>query len=174
MRARRLRLRPRDSRAGRLRAIIPETAFLQAKQFGPSPPGAAMFLKNCWYVAALDHELIDGKLLSRMILGEHLLLYRGESGKVFALNDRCPHRGALLSKGRLEGDNVRCMYHGIQFGGTGKCLQIPGQAMIPPKLRVRSYPVVERSHFIWIWMGEADKADPSLIVELPYLHDSRW
>src|SRR6185437_5162354 len=133
-----------------------------------------MFLKNCWYVAALDHELIDGRLLSRMLLGEHVVLFRGESGKVFALNDRCPHRGALLSKGRLEGENVRCMYHGIQFAGTGKCLQIPGQAMIPPKLRVRSYPVVERSHFIWIWMGEADKADPALIVELPYLHDSRW
>ena len=133
-----------------------------------------MFLKNCWYVAALDHELIDGRLLSRRILGEHVLLYRGEGGKVYALNDRCPHRGALLSRGRLEGDAVRCMYHGLRFAGTGKCTQIPGQDMIPPKLRVRSYPVEQRSHFIWIWMGEAEAADPALIVDLPYLHEPQW
>jgi vanillate O-demethylase monooxygenase subunit len=133
-----------------------------------------MFLRNCWYVAALDHELIDGKLLSRMLLGEHVLLYRGESGKVTALNDRCPHRGALLSRGRLEGDAVRCMYHGIKYDASGRCVQIPGQDMIPPKLRVRSYPVVERSPFIWVWMGEAAKADPALIVDLPYLADPAW
>ena len=133
-----------------------------------------MFLKNCWYVAALDHELIDGKLLSRMVLGEHVLLYRGESGKIYALNDRCPHRGALLSRGRLEGDSVRCMYHGIRYAGTGKCLQIPGQDMIPPKLRVRSYPVEQRSHFIWVWMGDPEAADPALIVDLPYLTDPAW
>ncbi len=133
-----------------------------------------MFLKDCWYVAALDHELIDGRLLSRMILGEHVLLFRGESGKVFALNDRCPHRGALLSRGRLEGDAVRCMYHGIKYDGSGKCVQIPGQDMIPPKLRVPGYPVVERSHFIWVWMGEPARADPALIVDLPYLHAPQW
>lgn len=133
-----------------------------------------MFLRNCWYVAAIDHELIDGKLLSRMLLGEHVLLYRGESGKVTALNDRCPHRGALLSRGRLEGDAVRCMYHGIKYDASGKCVQIPGQDMIPPKLRVRSYPVLERSPFIWVWMGEAAKADPAVIVELPYLGDPAW
>jgi phenylpropionate dioxygenase-like ring-hydroxylating dioxygenase large terminal subunit len=133
-----------------------------------------MFLKNCWYVAALDHELIDGKLLSRILLGEHVLLYRGESGNVIAMNDRCPHRGALLSKGRLEGDSVRCMYHGIKYDGAGKCVQIPGQDMIPPKLKVHSYPVSVRSHFIWVWMGDAAKADPALIVDLPYLSDPQW
>ena len=133
-----------------------------------------MFLKNCWYVGALDHELIDGKLLSRRLLGQHVVLFRGESGKVFALNDRCPHRGALLSRGRLEGDAVRCMYHGIKYDGSGKCVQIPGQDMIPPKLRVPGYPVVERGHFIWVWMGEPAKADPALILDLPYLNDPLW
>jgi phenylpropionate dioxygenase-like ring-hydroxylating dioxygenase large terminal subunit len=69
---------------------------------------------------------------------------------------------------------VRCMYHGIKYDASGKCVQIPGQDMIPPKLRVRSYPVVERSPFVWVWMGEAAKADPALIVELPYLGDPAW
>ena len=133
-----------------------------------------MFLKNCWYVAGLDHELIDGKLMSRTLLDQHVLLYRGDSGKVVALNDRCPHRGALLSKGRREGDSVRCMYHGIKYDASGKCVQIPGQEMIPPKLRVRSYPIVESGHFVWIWMGDPAKADPALIIDFPYLRDPQW
>ncbi len=133
-----------------------------------------MFLKNCWYVAAWDHELIDGKLLSRTVLGDHVLLYRGDSGEVIALNDRCPHRGALLSRGRREGDSIRCMYHGIKYDQSGKCVQIPGQDMIPPKLRVRKYPLAESGHLIWIWMGDPAKADPALITDFPPLHDPQW
>lgn len=133
-----------------------------------------MFLKNCWYVAALTSELIDGKLLGRTLLGENVLLYRGESGSVIALNDRCPHRGALLSHGRLEGDSVRCMYHGLKFSSVGKCTQIPGQDMIPPKMKVRTYPIHEMGHFIWIWMGDPARADPALIVDFPYVRDPQW
>ena len=133
-----------------------------------------MFLRNCWYVAAWDHELIDGRMLARTLLEDHVLLYRGESGQVVALHDRCPHRGALLSKGRREGDSVRCMYHGIRYDATGRCNQIPGQDMIPPKLRVRSYPIHERNHLVWIWMGDPALADPAEIVDFPYLSDPRW
>ena len=133
-----------------------------------------MFLMNCWYVAAWDHELIDGKLLARTILGKPVLLYKGESGRVVALDNRCCHRGAKLSNGRMEGDDVRCMYHGLKFDPSGKCIQIPGQDNIPPKLGVRSYPVVERQHLIWIWMGEAAKADPSKILDFTYLRDPAW
>jgi phenylpropionate dioxygenase-like ring-hydroxylating dioxygenase large terminal subunit len=133
-----------------------------------------MFLKNCWYVGAWDHELIDGKLLSRVLLNERLLLYRGESGKAFAVSDRCPHRGALLSQGRLEGDAVRCMYHGIKFDCSGKCVQIPGQEMIPPKMRLRAFPVHEVGHLVWIWMGDPALADVSKIVSLPYMTDPAW
>jgi phenylpropionate dioxygenase-like ring-hydroxylating dioxygenase large terminal subunit len=133
-----------------------------------------MFLQNCWYVAAWDHELIDGKLLARTILGKPVVLYKGESGKVVALDNRCCHRGAKLSNGRMEGDDLRCMYHGLKFDPSGKCIQIPGQENIPPKLGVRAYPVVERQHLIWIWMGEATKADPSKILEFTYLRDPAW
>ncbi len=133
-----------------------------------------MFLKNCWYVAAWDHELIDGKLLPRTLLGERVLMYKGESGKVVALKDRCCHRGAPLHLGRREGDCVRCMYHGLKFDATGKCVQIPGQDVVPPKMGVRSYPVVERDHLIWVWMGDVTKADPADIVDIPYLRDPLW
>ena len=133
-----------------------------------------MFLKNCWYVAAWDHELIDGKLLARRLLQERVLLFKGESGKVIALKDRCCHRGAPLSLGRREGDCIRCMYHGLKFDATGKCVQIPGQDVIPDKLGVRSYPVVERDHLVWIWMGDAEKANPDDILDFPYLRDAQW
>ena len=132
------------------------------------------FLMNCWYVAAWDHELIDGKLLARTILDQPVLLYKGDSGRAVALDNRCCHRGAMLSKGRLEGDDVRCMYHGLKFDATGKCIQIPGQDNVPPKMGVKSYPVVERDHLVWIWMGETDKADPADIIDIPYLRDPAW
>jgi phenylpropionate dioxygenase-like ring-hydroxylating dioxygenase large terminal subunit len=133
-----------------------------------------MFLRNCWYVAAWGYELIDGRLLRRTLLGDHVVLYRGESGRTVALADRCCHRGARLSMGRLEGDCVRCMYHGLKFDPSGKCVQVPGQDLLPPKLRVRSYPVVARDGLVWIWMGDPAAADPAQIVEIPYLRDSKW
>ena len=102
------------------------------------------------------------------------MIYRGASGKVVALDDRCCHRAAPLSMGRIEGDDIRCMYHGMKFEPGGKCIQIPGQDMIPPKLGVRSYPVVERYNLIWIWMGDIEKADPNLIVDYPPLADPKW
>jgi len=137
-------------------------------------PETQGFLKNCWYVAAWDHELADGKLLDRTILEQPLVLYKGGSGKPVALDNRCAHRGARLSNGRLEGDCVRCMYHGLKFDASGKCVQIPGQDNIPPKLGVKSYPVVERDHLLWIWMGNPALADPAKILDFPYLRDPAW
>jgi len=133
-----------------------------------------MFLKNCWYVAAWSHELIDGRLLARTICGKQIVFYKSDTGTPVALEDRCCHRGALLSKGRREDDCLRCMYHGLKFAADGKCIQIPGQDTIPPQLGVRSYPVLERDQLIWVWMGEKDKADPARIVDFPYLRDPNW
>ena len=135
---------------------------------------AGTFLMNSWYVAAWDHELIDGKLLARTILEEPVLLYKGDNGRVVALDNRCCHRGAKLSNGRLEGENVRCMYHGLLYEPSGKCIQIPGQDVVPPKLGVRSYPALERDHLVWIWMGDPAKADPRKIIDIPYMRDPAW
>ena len=106
------------------------------------------FLINTWYVAAWDHEFDGGKLLARTILEKAVVLYKGDSGRVVALDNRCCHRGAKLSNGRREGDDVRCMYHGLKFDPSGKCIQIPGQDNIPKNLGVKSYPVLERDHQI--------------------------
>jgi phenylpropionate dioxygenase-like ring-hydroxylating dioxygenase large terminal subunit len=145
----------------------------QKEAFHQASPTEA-YLLNCWYVAAWDHELIDGRLLARTLLDKPVVLFKGESGRPVALDDRCCHRGALLSNGRVEGDCVRCMYHGLKFDASGKCVQIPGQENIPPKLGVRSYPVVERDRLVWIWMGDPAKADPAKILDFQYLRDTGW
>jgi vanillate O-demethylase monooxygenase subunit len=136
-------------------------------------PETQSFLENCWYVAAWNHELTDGRLLARTLLDKPVLLYRGESGRVVALDNRCCHRGAKLSNGRREGDDIRCMYHGLKFEPGGRCIQIPGQDNIPRGLGVRSYPVLERDRLVWIWMGDA-AADPAKILDFPYLRDPAW
>ncbi len=133
-----------------------------------------IFLKNCWYVAAWDHELLDGRKLARTILEAPVVLYRGDSGRYIALDDRCCHRGAPLSMGRIEGDCIRCMYHGMKFDQDGICVQIPGQERIPKTMKVVSYPVEERNHLVWIWMGDPALADPKLIVDYEPLGDPAW
>ncbi len=134
----------------------------------------AAFLRNTWYVAAWSNEIPAAGMLARTITEVPLLFWRDHSGKVVALIDRCCHRAAPLSKGRLEGDRVRCMYHGLLFDSTGRCVEIPSQDFIPPAARVRAYPVVERSKWVWVWMGDQDKADPSLIPDTHYLDDAAW
>lgn len=133
-----------------------------------------MFLQNCWYMAAWDYELIDHKLLGRRLLNKAVVMYRGDDGKLVALEDQCAHRGARLSDGRREGNCIRCMYHGLVYDASGTCVEIPGQERIPPNLKVKSYPIVEKQHIAWIWMGDAAKADASRIPDFPYLADPRW
>jgi len=133
-----------------------------------------MFLRNMWYVAAWSADVEAGSMLARTYLGEPVVLYRTESGVINALMDRCSHRAMPLSKGHIDGDIIRCAYHGLEFNGNGVCSHIPGQERIPPTACVRSYPVHEKDGFIWIWMGNAEKADPSQIISNPEHVDPSW
>lgn len=133
-----------------------------------------MWLKNSWYVAAWSHEVLGDTLLERTILCEPILMYRQADGTVVAMDNRCPHRKAPLSKGRREGDTIRCMYHGLQFEPTGRCIEIPGQPNVPEKLCLRSYPVVEKERWIWIWMGDPAQANPALLPPTPTLKHPEW
>ena len=122
-----------------------------------------MFLHNWWYVAAWSHQVPSGELVAQRILDEPIVLFRKRDGTISALEDRCCHRFAPLSRGRLEGDDLRCMYHGIKFAASGQCVEIPGQDRIPSGVLVRTYPVVERDRWVWVWMGNVERADESLI-----------
>ena len=120
-----------------------------------------MHIKNTWYVAAEPGEVAGGKLVARTILSEPVVIGRTESGKLLALQDRCPHRFMPLSLGRIIGEHLRCAYHGACFDAGGACVAVPGQDSPPQNARIRSYPLVERHGYIWIWMG-----DPSLSADL--------
>ncbi|WP_298166002.1 aromatic ring-hydroxylating dioxygenase subunit alpha [Novosphingobium sp.] len=133
-----------------------------------------MLIRNCWYVAGWSYELEAGKPLQRMLLGEPVVLWRRSDGTVVAMEDRCVHRLAPLSHGRIEGDSIRCLYHGMRFEAGGRCAEIPGQDMIPPNACVRTYPVVEQNDWIWVWMGDIDRADPSRVAPSKALTDPAW
>lgn len=132
-----------------------------------------MFLRNTWYVAALTHEL-DNQPLQRRILGEPLALYRTASGRAVVLDDRCPHRGASLAAGEISGETLSCGYHGFTFNPAGKCVRIPGMATIPPQAVVRSYAVIERWGWVFVWMGEADRADETQLPDYHRMSDPAW
>ena len=109
------------------------------------------WLQDCWYVIAWEHEIPaadSAELFHRTVLGEPILVMRTNDGLV-ALEDRCVHRLAPLSKGRREGDDVRCGYHGLKFNSCGVCIEAPGITKVPDRARVKAYPVVvtnNRSH----------------------------
>ncbi|MEO7853830.1 MAG: aromatic ring-hydroxylating dioxygenase subunit alpha [Rubrivivax sp.] len=123
------------------------------------------FLRRAWYVAAWDHEIAADSLFARTVIGEPLLLYRVASGEIVALEDRCCHRMAPLSKGRREGDCVRCGYHGLKFASDGRCVEVPGLDEVPAKARVRRYPVLRHNKWVMVWMGDPDDANPALLPD---------
>lgn len=113
-------------------------------------------LKRAWYVAALSTEIDSEALFSRKILGQSVMIYRQADGTPIALHDRCPHRFAPLHMGKRTGDEVSCPYHGLRFDSKGQCTHNPhGAGHIPKAAQVRSFPLIERYGFVWIWMDEA-------------------
>ena len=131
------------------------------------------FLAGFWYVAGWSAEITTTPL-ARRILDRPVLLYRTESGQAAALDDCCPHRMVPLSRGTVEGESLRCGYHGLRFDGSGRCVEIPGQAHIPGRASVRAWPLIERWQFAWIWTGDPAEADPTLIPSLPWLDSPEW
>lgn len=108
------------------------------------------------------------------ILGEPLVLYRRQDSRVVALEDRCCHRLAPLSLGRVEGDDLRCLYHGLKFSPDGACCEMPGVPRPPRAMRVRAFPAVERHSAVFIWMGDAGRADEALLPDFVGVDDPRW
>ena len=129
-----------------------------------------MFPLDQWYVAAFAWELQD-KPIARTLLNRPVVLFRS-NGRAAALEDRCSHRHTPLSLGSLESDGIRCGYHGLLFDPAGHCLEIPGQEQIPKQACVRAYPVEERNHIVWIWMGRTPGTQPTVPAPEHSWHDN--
>src|SRR5215475_5239599 len=119
----------------------------------------APFLRNQWYTAATSTEL-GAKPLARTICNEPLVIFRGEDGTVAVLTDRCPHRKAPLSSGEVVGSDIQCGYH-----GNGACTHVPGNVPVGRDFRARCFPAREVHGLIFVWLGEASLADPTLIPD---------
>lgn len=131
-----------------------------------------MFIRNAWYVAAWSDELTT-EPIPRTLLGEPIVLFRDQYGRAGILEDRCCHRGAPLSLGKVTNKGLMCGYHGLTFDCSGTCVDIPGQGKIPERALVRSYSVVERDAFVWVWMGDPQAADESEIPAWPFNNDHK-
>lgn len=124
------------------------------------------FLKNQWYCAGFSHDLKDEPRAVK-VLGQPVVMYRLPDGTPAALQDRCPHRFAPLSRGRVCGASIECAYHGLEFGADGNCTKNPwGDNLIPKAARVNAYPIVERDMLLWIWMGDAALAKRDTVLDL--------
>ncbi len=119
---------------------------------------------NAWYMAAWSSEVGEGPF-ARRLLDIPVVLFREGDGRAVALEDRCPHRFAPLHRGRFADGVVECGYHGLRFNSAGACIHNPAGDAIPPQAKVRAFPVQERDHILWIWMGDPARADPDRIAD---------
>jgi len=124
------------------------------------------WVTNAWYVAAWDAE-IDREPFARTICGVPMVFYRKLNRQIVAMRDACPHRMLPLSKGIREGDSIRCAYHGLKLGPDGVAEEMPMKnEPVNARICAETYITHERYRFVWVWIGEAAKADPALIPDL--------
>ena len=115
--------------------------------------GFSACVRRAWYVACASSELRE-QVLARTLLGTPMVLFRGPEGKPGALLDRCAHRNAPLSVGKVVGQRIECRYHGWQFGTDGRCLKIPGLCAEMEQKIARNVPrfaVLEQDGFVWVY-----------------------
>jgi phenylpropionate dioxygenase-like ring-hydroxylating dioxygenase large terminal subunit len=115
-------------------------------------------LENFWYAVELSHE-VGPQPSSLRLLGKDYVLYRDSRGQLIALDNQCAHRGASLALGWVEGNCLRCPYHGWIYETDGQCSHIPADAAgtpIPKRARVQSYPVQEKYGLVWLFVGSPD------------------
>jgi vanillate monooxygenase len=134
-----------------------------------------MFIKNTWYVACTQSELkgLGERPLGRTICHEKMAFFHGPDGRVSAVEDFCPHRGAPLSLGKVCDGKLQCGYHGLMMGSDGKAVEMPMQRVrgFPA---IKAFPVVERYGFVWVWPGDPALADPDQIPAFEFFDHPDW
>ena len=123
---------------------------------GPGTP-AGKYLRRFWQPVYHCVDLKPGVPVPLRILGEDFTLYRGESGAAYLVAPRCPHRGTRLSTGRIEGEALRCFYHGWKFGPDGKCVEQPAEeSSFVQKVCIRTYAAREYLGLVFAYLGEGE------------------
>ncbi|MSQ50320.1 MAG: iron-sulfur containing oxygenase [Betaproteobacteria bacterium] len=121
-------------------------------------------LRNFWQPVALSSSIEKGRARPLRILSEDLTLYRGDGGTPYLVAERCAHRCTVLHTGWVEGEQIRCMYHGWKFDGTGQCTEMPAEKRPRPELvKIVGYPLHEYCGLVFAYMGEG----PAPAFDLP-------
>ena len=124
-------------------------------------------LRKFWHPIALVDDLPRGKPQALRILSEDLTLYRGQSGRPYLVGGRCAHRCTVLHTGVVQGEQIRCMYHGWRYDGTGLCTDIPAEKQPRTRpIKIAGYPVHEYCGVIFAYLGE----EPVPTFDLPRKH----
>jgi 5,5'-dehydrodivanillate O-demethylase len=126
------------------------------EETGPSTL-AGQYLRRFWQPVYHSADIATGEAVPLRIMSEDWTLYRGASGSLFLVDARCPHRGAQLSLGRIEGDELRCFYHGWKFAGDGRCTEQPAEdSAFCHKVSVRSAPLREYLGLVFAYLGDGE------------------
>lgn len=140
--------------------------------FARTGPGtlAGRFMRMFWHPVYRSQDLKAGRAIPLQIMNERFTLYRGQSGAAFAVAFRCAHRGTQLSSGWVEGDDLRCRYHGWKYDGTGQCVEQPCEPEpFCNKVQIRGYPIQEYLGLIFAYLGEGE---PPPLPRYPEFDDS--
>jgi len=132
-----------------------------------------MFPRNQWYAFGWDYE-VGRAPIGRRICNEPIVVYRRLDGTPVALEDACPHRLLPMSAGRVEGDNIRCGYHGLLMSSSGETLEMPGGDPPRPHICGKSYSIIEKHRFVWVWIGDPARADPDLLPDMSMNTAAGW
>ena len=118
---------------------------------------AGKFMRRFWQPVYRSQDLRAGRLVPIKIMAEDFTLYRGQGGAAHLLAQRCAHRATQLSLGTVEGDCVRCFYHGWKYDSSGQCVEQPAEnASFAEQIRIRSYPTEEYLGVIFCYFGDKD------------------
>jgi phenylpropionate dioxygenase-like ring-hydroxylating dioxygenase large terminal subunit len=118
-----------------------------------------------WYWVLASGELPPGAVRSVVVQGRSLVAWRGRDGRPHVMDAQCPHMGAHLGEGKVEGDGLRCFFHAWKFDGDGACVDVPCQAR-PASASVRAWPVAERYGMLWVWTGATPQHAPASVPDL--------
>lgn len=146
-------------------AAAPKPRYADILRVGPGTV-AGGYLRQFWHPVLTSSKLRSGHVMPIRLLGENLTLYRSEAGVAHAVADRCAHRGVRLSLGMVEGDDIKCSYHGWKYNSAGACVDQPAEVRpFCDRVKIRAYPTMEYLGLVFVFLGEG--AAP----ELPRLQD---
>lgn len=132
-------------------------------------------LPNGWFAMCFSDELAAGALKSLHYFDRELIAARGADGIARVFDAHCPHLGAHIGHGgRVEGDGVRCPFHGWRFDGRGLCVEVPYSAKIPPKARLHAWEVVEKNGLVFVWRHATGEPPSWQLPDVPELCDDAW